>query len=277
MALRPRGQLTSHWLRLDGQESHYLRSTGPEPPNSKPVVLVHGLISGHSFKAVAELLAPCYRVYVPDLPGVGRSEAPRQLPDMSDLVRTFLGWMDACDLDDVHLAGQSFGCNLGVEIAVRHPERVASLTLQALTLEPARRSPVRLLPHWLLSEIREMPKGELKKTAQRHVKARVRYRLLSLAFQHALEERLPKVQCPSLVLHGTHDLVVSCQWAKQAAQMAPNARLLEIPGATHTMNARQPQVYSQALLDFLASIPSTPGRANLSGEHGATRRSPPLG
>lgn len=250
------GRLTSRWLRLDGREMHYLRSTGPQPPNDVPVVFLHGMISGRSFERVAELVAPYYRCYIPDLPGMGGSENLDHPPKMSDLIDIVLRWMDHCDLTKVHLAGQSFGCNLGVELAVSYPDRIASLTLQAVTLEPERRTPLKLMPHWILSELREKPKGFFKKSAQQAVSKTAMKGLSASMMTHPLEQRLPHVLCPSQVLHGTHDFVVSSDWAEQVALALPHGRLVTIPGATHTMNARQPEAYADALLGFLKQLPS---------------------
>lgn len=247
------GRLTSHWVRVDGQEIHYLRSTGPEPPCATPVVLLHGIIAGYSFARVAELLAPHHRVYIPDLPGVGKTPKPEKIPELADLEASLIGWMDACGLSRVHLAGQSFGCNLAVESAATHPKRVASVTLQALTMEPERRTLPRLAGTWLLAELREFPRGRTKKAGQHNVSIAATRAMVKALLHHRLEDRLPLVRCPSLIIHGTDDHIVSRQWAESAAQLLPDAHLELIPRATHTMNARQPEAYADAWLRFIGS------------------------
>lgn len=244
------GRLTSHWVRIDGQELHYLRSTGPQPANPRPAVLIHGMIAADSFLPVAELLAPFYRVYVPELPGIGGSEAPAGKPGMHDLVEILARWMDKCELEDAHLAAQSFGCNLAVEMAILHPQRVASLVLQALTLEPERRGLFRKLPHWMLAEMRELPRSHAKKAAQQKVSREALHAMTQTMLKHPIEERLPKVPCPTLVLQGSDDLLVSRDWAHRAVELLPQGRLCEISGATHTMNAMQPDAYADAFQDF---------------------------
>lgn len=263
--VRATGRLTSHWTRIDGDELHYRRSTGPEPPYKTPVILLHGIMSGSSFELVGERLAPYYRVYIPDMPGIGQSESLRRAPELRDLVRTLVAWMDRCDIEFAHIAGQSFGCNLTVETAVTHPHRVSSITLQAPTLEPSRRNLLRLVPHWMLAELREIPKTEAKKRGQKGVTLPANRALLKALLKHEIEKRLPLVQCPALVLHGTHDLIVSRRWAQQAAGLLPYGRFRLAPGGTHTMNARQPDVYSDALLDFVGTLPDLPLSLKRSG------------
>jgi 2-hydroxy-6-oxonona-2,4-dienedioate hydrolase len=263
--VRTTGRLASRWARINGDELHYLRSTGPEPPYKTPVILLHGIMSGASFQLVGERLAPYFRAYIPDMPGIGQSERPQRVPELHDLVNTLVTWMDRCGIEQAHIASQSFGCNLAVETAVTHPQRVASLTLQAVTLEPSRRSLHSLFPHWLMAELREIPKTQAKKRGQKGVTTKGNRALLKALLNHEIEKRLPLVQCPTLVLHGTHDLIVSRRWSEYAASLLPFGQLQLVPGGTHTMNARQPDVYSDAFLNFVGDLPNVSSNWNLAG------------
>jgi 2-hydroxy-6-oxonona-2,4-dienedioate hydrolase len=108
------------------------------------VVLVHGLIvSGRYMVPTAELPAAHYRVFVPDPPGFGKSEKPPRTLDVAGLSDSLAAWMGEGGLDRAALVGNPFGCQIIVELAVRHPERVERAVLQGPTTDPQARTALR--------------------------------------------------------------------------------------------------------------------------------------
>ncbi|MBX3194433.1 MAG: alpha/beta fold hydrolase [Microbacteriaceae bacterium] len=99
-----------------------------------PVVFVHGNVSSSLFYQPTMLALPTgVRALAIDLRGFGDSEtkpvdATRGLRDFSDDVVSVL---DALGLDRVHLVGWSMGGGVVMQLALDHPERVATLTLEA--------------------------------------------------------------------------------------------------------------------------------------------------
>ena len=57
--------------------------------------------------------------------------------------------MAAIGLPRAALLGNSFGCQIAVECAVAHPERVSHLILQGPTTDPSARTLVRQLWRWV--------------------------------------------------------------------------------------------------------------------------------
>jgi pimeloyl-ACP methyl ester carboxylesterase len=53
---------------------------------------------------------------------------------------TWPDWLEAADLPSVAVLGNSFGCQVAVELAVRHPDRVAGLVLVGPTMDPSART-----------------------------------------------------------------------------------------------------------------------------------------
>ena len=67
---------------------------GSAPKDSLPVVLVHGLVvSSRYMMPLAELLSLHYRVYVPDLPGFGKSDKPPRALNVAELSDALNAWM----------------------------------------------------------------------------------------------------------------------------------------------------------------------------------------
>ena len=120
---------------------HALASTSPVPQGSPDVVLVHGLgVSGRYLVPTARLLASHGKVFVPDLPGFGRSDPPGHVLGVPELTDALLAWMDAAALTRPCLLGNSLGCQVILEAAARHPERVDRLVLLGPTMDRSVRS-----------------------------------------------------------------------------------------------------------------------------------------
>jgi pimeloyl-ACP methyl ester carboxylesterase len=126
-------------LSLSGVESRSVTVSGYRvhydaegPADGPAVVLVHGLGSrAEDWRNLAPYLAKAgYRVYMPDLPGYGRSEQPQDFSySVSDEAAVVVGFLDALDLKQVNLGGWSMGGWIVQLVAAEHPERVRRLML----------------------------------------------------------------------------------------------------------------------------------------------------
>jgi pimeloyl-ACP methyl ester carboxylesterase len=109
--------------------------------SAPPVVLVHGFVlAGDYMMPTAEMLAPFSRTFVPDLPGYGLSDPPREPLDLRFLADRLAEWMERLKLGRAHFVGNSFGCQVLVDFAARHSRFVQRLVLQGPTVDPAARS-----------------------------------------------------------------------------------------------------------------------------------------
>jgi pimeloyl-ACP methyl ester carboxylesterase len=114
-----------HDVRLPGRRVSTL-TTGEGPD----VLLVHGLgAAKSSFFDCAAYLADCgYRVHALDLPGFGGSSKPATAPYSARwFAETVLGVMDTLGIESAHLAGNSMGGRVVLEVGLRAPERVRSI------------------------------------------------------------------------------------------------------------------------------------------------------
>ena len=85
-------------------------------------------------------MAPHHPVHLPDLPGSGLSAEPGWNLGVVEHPDYLVGWLDAAALEQVVLLGNSFGCQVAVDLAVRYPERVRSLVLASPTTDPTART-----------------------------------------------------------------------------------------------------------------------------------------
>lgn len=99
-----------------------------------PVMLIHGSGPGVSayanWRLVMPELAKARRVIAPDMAGFGFTDRPADaVYTMDHWVAQAIGLMDALNLPQVDLVGNSFGGALSLALAIRHPKRVRRLIL----------------------------------------------------------------------------------------------------------------------------------------------------
>lgn len=103
-------------------------ASGPDSP--EPVVLLHGF--GGDARGFAELqgeVSMSRRTLAFDLPGHGRALGWPRIGGAGVAARAVLGSLEAMGLARVHLVGHSMGGAAAALVALKAPERVASLTL----------------------------------------------------------------------------------------------------------------------------------------------------
>ena len=99
------------------------------PGTTEPVLAVHGVSSNNRLWSWVLDAAPEVHLVAPDLAGRGGTPArpgPSSVPAHAEQLVTLL---DALGLGRVHLLGMSLGGFVVAELAARHPDRVATVTL----------------------------------------------------------------------------------------------------------------------------------------------------
>ena len=102
-------------------------------PGNPALVLVHGLGSaGNIWKSLVGKLSPHFNVIAVDLPGHGSAEIhPNEPVDPRSLAQAILDAVDAHDFDEMHVAGNSLGGWIALEMGALAPTKVKSVTALA--------------------------------------------------------------------------------------------------------------------------------------------------
>src|SRR5215217_1369335 len=248
------GHLQSRWIRIEGLSVHARVSADPGPADSLPVVLVHGIgVASRFMVPVAELLAPYHPVYAPDLPGFGASGKPNRVLNVAELTDALAGWTRAIGLERAAFLGNSFGCQIVVDLAVRYPQLVERVVLQGPTMDPSARGGRQQIARLLLNSRREAPSHGLI-SAREYLRCGLRrlVKTFRYALEDRIEEKLPQVRVPALVVRGSRDPLVPQRWAEEATHLLPMGRLVVIPGAPHTVVYDAPLELTRVLLPFLS-------------------------
>jgi pimeloyl-ACP methyl ester carboxylesterase len=221
------------------------------------VVLVHGLgDSSASLLGAVRALAPDHRVYALDLPGFGRSAGPADGLEVAALGDAVAAWLAAMGLSNATVVGSSTGCQVVAQLAARHPERVARVVLDGPTLAPQVRSGARLLLAWLRN-LRHVPPWQSARAVRSLVAlgaARAR-RTLRRVLADRIEDALPRIGVPTLVIHGARDAIAPGRWAGEVTRRLPAGRLHVVPNVAHGVGTLAPRAFAAAVYHFVRDVP----------------------
>jgi pimeloyl-ACP methyl ester carboxylesterase len=224
--------------------------------DAPPIVLVHGVaVSSRNMVPSAELLAADYRVFAVDLPGHGNSDHPSRPLDTWEHAETLQAWLEAVGVPAAVLVGNSYGCQVIAELAVRYPRSVAATVLQGPTVDGFARTRGRQLARWLVNATREASAQQLALfTDWRQAGLRTMLHGGRHMFEHRIETVLPGVLAPTLVVRGERDPLVSQEWAEHVTELLPNGRLAVVPNAAHTIPFKYPEELARLVRDFVRDL-----------------------
>lgn len=218
-----------------------------------PIVLVHGYGAASGYLLpTAEHLAPHHPVYVPDLPGWGKSDEPDHALDLAELADVLAGFIRVQQLSPVVLLGNSFGCQIIVEFSVRYPDLVHRAVLVGPTLDPETRSVARLAWRLAKTTVREHPM-QLLIAGRDYLRFGIRNAIKTLQFMidDPLVEKLRRMPVPVLLVRGEHDPIATQEWIEKMDGLIPNAQTVVIPGAGHAPNFDEPDELAALVQRFL--------------------------
>ncbi len=237
-----------------GDVELYYEEYGQGPP----VVLIHGLAGDCSaWQAQIERLERNYRVIAFDNRGAGRSSAP----DYPYLTRHFaddtIGLLDEIGITEpAHVIGRSMGGAIAQEIALAYPDRVRSMIITASFGKLDRYG------YQILESINEVveaqgygPAAKIQSlfffppgyfNAHPEQMASFEAALANTdrpihgytnsthaCLTHDALDRLPQVQCPTLVLAGGQDVLCAAGASRQIADLVPGCELKIYEEASH--------------------------------------------
>ncbi|MFF0222182.1 4-carboxymuconolactone decarboxylase [Streptomyces sp. NPDC004629] len=237
-------------------------------PEEAPVLILGPSLgtTWHMWDRQVPELTRQWRVFRFDLPGHGGAPA-HPADSVAELSARLLATLDALGVQRFGYAGCALGGAIGVELALRHPERLASLALVATSprfgtadefrqrgvivrtngLDPiARTSPDRwftggfaaaqpAITEWAVQMVRTTDPGCYIAACEALAGFDVR-------------PELGRVGVPTLVLVGSEDQVTGPAEARTLVAGIPDARLAVVPGASHLVPVEQPAAVTDLLV-----------------------------
>jgi pimeloyl-ACP methyl ester carboxylesterase len=116
----------SHYIEVDGVNVH-VRFLG----DGDPIVLLHGsFASSHTWDIWQQAMSPYFMTIAIDLPGHGLTGPdPKKRYSIKDYSQLVLRLMEKLNIEKFHLAGNSMGGGVALQIASTSPDKVLSLNL----------------------------------------------------------------------------------------------------------------------------------------------------
>jgi pimeloyl-ACP methyl ester carboxylesterase len=222
-----------------------------------PIVLIHGL--GGSGEGWAPLilrlrrgdgLSSPVRVYVPDLPGFGKTPLAPEGVNVGIHALYVTCFLDALGIEQAILVGNSLGGWIATRVALDHPERVQHLYLlnSAGLRREGGHSPYAPTREAALSSIKHMwnislPVPGFVLDAMIRNSQRPAYKGFVEKYdsREELDDVLGQIRVPTTILWGTEDRLLPLVCAHDFHAGIPNSELILLPGAGHT-----PQVKAAA-------------------------------
>ncbi|MEG8278277.1 bifunctional 3-oxoadipate enol-lactonase/4-carboxymuconolactone decarboxylase PcaDC [Streptomyces sp. AHA2] len=246
-------------------ETLQYRFDGPE---HLPVLILGPSLgtTWHMWDRQVPELARQWRVVRFDLPGHGGAPA-YPADSVADLTTRLLVTLEGLGVQRFGYAGCALGGAVGIELALRHPERLASLTLIAASprfgtadefrqrgvivrtngLDPiARTAPERwftggfaaaqpAITEWAVQMVRTTDPGCYIAACEALASFDVR-------------AELGRIGVPTLVLVGSDDQITGPAEARTLVAGIPDARLAVVPGASHLVPVEQPGAVTDLLV-----------------------------
>jgi pimeloyl-ACP methyl ester carboxylesterase len=240
------------------------------------VVFVHGVSDiSRSFVPVAARLRHRYRCVGYDLP-LGQGDGARLWAyQHHHLVADLWVLLDHLGLERACVVGSSFGSTIALAALRQRPDRLVRGVLQGgLAHRPLK--PVERFLAWLLQAVpgptswlprrermlevvhRPAFEGLPEEVWQAFVDCTGQSRLKAMGHQlrllHGVDLRaeLPHIHQPVLLIHGQQDTVIPRSHADMLLAGLPHARLVELPNCGHVPSYTHPDLFAQAIDQFLS-------------------------
>ena len=248
----------------------------------KPLVLISGLgYSSWQWHKMVPLLAEKFKVIIFDNRGVGQSDKPAGPYTAQMLAQDTVGLLDALNIEKAVIVGHSMGGFIAQAIALDFPQRVEKLILCSTNFGGPNHVPVTPEAMKVLSDVSSdaltrFKNGLAVSTApgwseknpamiEEWIQWRVANPIEPVSYQAqlaiglglmptaaAFEEKLPRLNVPTLILFGAHDKVVPPANADLLSKKIAGSTVVIFPDAGHFFPIEIPEAASRAIKDFAA-------------------------
>ena len=251
------------------------------------LVFVHGL-SGSWANWLEQLpvLAARHRVVAVDLPGFGHSPMPTQEISIAGYARLLDALLGQLGIDAAAVVGNSMGGFIGAELAIAFPQRVERLVLVSAAGLSTHNEPrtVRAMPAlrrlnrvlaistaWLAAHSDGVERRPRLRAATLNLVVAHPSRLaaalaaeqvrgagtpgflqgLEAVIGYDIRDRLPQIACPTLIVWGARDRLISARDADVFEELIPNARKVVYADTGHMAMLERPTEFNALLEQFV--------------------------
>lgn len=221
-----------------------------------PLIVLHGAAGSTSDWAnIAPELAKSYRVILVDSRGRGRSSDDSTPLTYHQMMSDTLLLMDALGITKAHLLGWSDGAIIGLDMAIHHPERLASLVSYGgqYNAEAGTQFFEDFVRVMTINDMKDWADGyrAVSPQPERAELELEKIRSMLIYLPDFSKKQLKSITVPVLVLDGANEEIVEPTHARELSKLIPGAKLVIMPGTGHYAPLEQPTEFSRIVLDFL--------------------------
>ena len=257
-------------------------------PDGPWTVLVHGLgYPRQGWGPLVDALAGKLSLVLIDNRGIGGSDVPEGPYDAQMMAGDVAAVLDDLGLETAHVVGTSLGGMIAQELAITRPERVDRLVLLAATPGGDAAVPI---PETTQALLAEAPQLEPLEALQRLVanafgpdadpalvEQIVRMRTDTAQSMDGWQAqaaagttydgggRESAITAPTLLVHGTHDVVVDPANSSLLDERIPDSRLIWIEHGGHLVFWEQPERIARLIIDHLTGDDTDDAAATSAG------------
>jgi 3-oxoadipate enol-lactonase len=250
---------------------HYVVDGDREKP---PLVFCNSLGTDlRIWDAVVPRLAEHFRIIRYDKKGHGLSDVPEPPYSLDDLTEDLIGLLDALGVSQAVICGISVGGMIAQRLALMRPARVRSLVLcdtaariGSFASWEERMMAVRdrglqswvgpSMERWFTGEFRQSRPNDVRGYANMLLRTPLQgYLGTCCALRDAdLTEEAPRVNQPTLILCGAHDIATPPELGQELARRIPPAEFSLIERAAHLPCIEQPQAVIGRMIQFFKEV-----------------------
>jgi pimeloyl-ACP methyl ester carboxylesterase len=260
---------------VNGRELYYERRGGGEP-----LLLIQGMTGNHMHwgQPFLSQIEPDFDAIYYDHRGIGRSAAVTEPFSIADLADDAVALLDLLEIDDAHVMGVSMGGMTAQEVALRHPERLRTLTLGCTFAGGADSTPTdsavvmrlgelfmsgklgeafaeglrfNVSPEFIADEQNVAPFREIAEELPMELP--IMLAQLQAISSHDTSARLGDIEAPTLIVHGSLDQILPVANAYHMAALMPDAQLEILDGVGHLFWWERPERSAELVREHAAT------------------------
>jgi pimeloyl-ACP methyl ester carboxylesterase len=221
-----------------------------------PVILLHGgLANANYWGELVPALAPRYRVVVMDSRGHGRSSRDARPFGYDLMASDVLALMDFLKIDKTPVIGWSDGAIIGLDIAIRHPERLSKLFAFAANSDPSGVKDVNQSPVFTSFIARARQEYEkLSPTPTEYEMFLTQVTKMWETEPNWTGDDLANIKVPTWIVDADHDEAIKRENTLFMADHIPDGGLLIEPRVSHFAFLQDAQQFNADVLHFLEHL-----------------------
>jgi pimeloyl-ACP methyl ester carboxylesterase len=229
---------------------------GAGSKGAEPVVLLHGgLANADYWGNQVRALRQQYRVVVMDSRGHGRSSRNDEPFGYDLMASDVLALMDFLEIPKAAIVGWSDGAILGLDIAMKHPDRASKLFAFAANSDPSGVADIASSPVFNAFIARaEKEYEKLSPTPGEYKAFLAQITKMWETQPNWTAADLQRITVPTWIVDADHDEAIKRENTLFMAANIPNAGLLLQPEVSHFSFIQDPEQFTSDVLHFLRHV-----------------------